>query len=99
MSKKLERLESRIKPFREEIDAIDEVIVTLLNKRAIAATQIGHVKREYNVAVYAPKREEEVIGHVTGKNPGPLSNAAISRLFERIIDESRRLERETTLIK
>ena len=48
--------------------------------------------------VYVPSREEEVINHVKSLNPGPLSNDAIGRLFERIIDESRRLERETSVI-
>jgi len=95
----LQELEERIKPFREEIDTLDEEIVRLLNKRAAAATKIGHIKREYNMPVYVPTREEEVISHVKSLNPGPLSNMAIGRLFERIIDESRRLERETSVTK
>ena len=94
----MQELNKRIKPFRIEIDNLDEQIVHLLNKRAAAATQIGHIKREYNMPVYVPSREEEVIGHVKSLNPGPLSNDAIGRLFERIIDESRRLERETSVI-
>jgi len=44
--------------------------------------------------VYVPSREEQVIAHVQNFNPGPLSKEAIARLYERIIDESRRLERE-----
>lgn len=94
----MQELEKKIKPFRTEIDELDEQIVRLLNKRAQAATQIGHIKREYNMPVYVPSREEEVISHVKSLNPGPLSNDAIGRLFERIIDESRRLERETSVI-
>ena len=94
----MQELEKRIKPFRIEIDNLDEKIVRLLNKRAAAATEIGHIKREYKMPVYVPTREEEVISHVKSLNPGPLSNNAISRLFERIIDESRRLERETSAI-
>ena len=94
----LAELENKIKPFRIEIDKLDEELVRLLNKRAAAATKIGHIKREYQVPVYVPTREEEVLTHVKGLNPGPLSNEAIGRLFERIIDESRRLERETSVI-
>jgi chorismate mutase len=70
--------------------------VRLLNKRAISATKIGHIKREYDVPVYVPSREEDVISHVQEVNQGPLGNNAIRRLFERIIDESRRLERESS---
>lgn len=93
----IELLNQRVSKFRIEIDNIDEELVRLLNKRAVAATKIGHIKREYNLPVYVPTREEEVIGHVEKINPGPLANEAIRRLFERIIDESRRLERETTI--
>ena len=94
-SKKTE-LNKRISKFRTEIDNIDVEIVGLLNRRAASATKIGHVKREYDVPVYVPSREEEVIDHVQKVNMGPLSNDALQRLFERIIDESRRLERETS---
>lgn len=93
----MEELNKRIEKFRIEIDNYDEQIVIILNKRAMAATQIGHIKREFNAPVYAPSREVDVINHVKNVNPGPLSNDAIARLFERIIDESRRLERETSV--
>jgi len=96
-SKKTE-LNKRISKFRIEIDKIDVELVKLLNSRAVSATEIGHIKRQYQVPVYVPSREEEVIGHVQQVNNGPLSNDALKRLFERIIDESRRLERETSHI-
>jgi chorismate mutase len=43
--------------------------------------------------VYQPDREAEVLEHVQSINPGPLDDGAVKRLFERIIDEARRLER------
>jgi chorismate mutase len=43
--------------------------------------------------IYQPDREREVLRHVRGVNAGPLDDEAIVRLFERIIDEARRLER------
>jgi len=95
----VDELQKRIVKYRIEIDAVDQKLVRLLNKRAIAATQIGHIKREYNAPVYVPSREVEVIANVKQHNDGPLSNEAIGRLFERIIDESRRLERETSVKK
>lgn len=94
-SKKTE-LNKKINKFRIEIDNIDVELVRLLNSRAVSATKIGYIKRQYKVPVYVPSREEEVIGHVQEMNNGPLGNDAIKRLFERIIDESRRLERETS---
>jgi len=65
-----------------------------LNQRAQYADAIGNIKRVLNLSVYAPSREEQVIAHVQSKNPGPLSFGAIRRLYERIIDESRRLEHD-----
>jgi chorismate mutase len=43
--------------------------------------------------VYDPSREKAIFARMQAANPGPLDDAAIVRLFERVIDESRRLER------
>ena len=51
------------------------------------------VKKQIGLAIYQPSREAEVLGHVQAVNPGPLDDGAVRRLFERIIDEARRLER------
>ncbi len=79
--------------WRERIDALDEAIIELFNQRAFCAHMIGKIKRELDMPVYVPTREEEVIEHVVSSNPGPLPDDAIRRLYERIIDETRSLER------
>ena len=78
---------------RKKIDALDEALVRLLNARAACALEIGRVKKQIGLALYQPSREAEVLGHVQSINPGPLDDGAVRRLFERIIDEARRLER------
>ncbi len=79
---------------RDDIDRVDEVIVRLLNERARVAVEIGLVKRQLDVPIYQPDREKQVLAHVRGvASEGPLGPDAIARLFERIIDEARRLER------
>ena len=78
---------------RRKIDALDEALVRLLNTRAACALEIGRFKKQIGLAIYQPSREAEVLGHVQSINPGPLDDHAIRRLFERIIDEARRLER------
>jgi chorismate mutase len=83
----------RLDELRREIDAIDEQLVRLLSERAECALRIGHEKKLANMEVYQPSRESEVLGHVQRINMGPLDDAAMKRLFERIIDEARRLER------
>ena len=79
---------------RRDIDRVDEVIVRLLNERARVACEIGRLKKVDGVPVYQPEREKEVIDHVRSiAVEGPLGPEAVVRLFERIIDEARRLER------
>jgi len=82
-------------PWRERIDAIDRAIITLLNERAICALEIGRIKKQLGIPVYVPTREEEVLENVMETNPGPLADQATRRLYERIIDETRSLERGT----
>jgi chorismate mutase len=79
---------------RNDIDRVDEVLVRLLNERARVACEIGRMKKELGIEVYQPEREKQVLAHVRGiAAEGPLGADAIARLFERIIDEARRLER------
>ena len=80
---------------REDIDRVDEVLVRLLNERARVAVEIGRVKQEQGIDVYQPEREKQVLAHAEEVNAGPLDPSAVRRLFERIIDESRRVERES----
>lgn len=79
---------------RNDIDRVDEVLVRLLNERARVACEIGKLKKTLGIEVYQPEREKQVLQHVRGvASEGPLGPEAIARLFERIIDEARRLER------
>jgi chorismate mutase len=73
---------------------VDEVLVRLLNERARRVCEIGRLKKSLELEVYQPDREKDVLTHVrTVACEGPLGPDAIGRLFERIIDEARRLER------
>ena len=85
--KELERL-------RGAIDRLDEVLVRLLNQRALYAVEIGQWKKILAIPVYSPEREKDVLARVERCGEGPLHALTIRRLFERIIDESRRVERE-----
>ena len=86
-------VERAMQRLRENIDQVDSVLVKLLNQRARWALEIGEVKKEAAIPVYQPDREKQVLQRVQSQNRGPLGQAAMQRLFERIIDESRRLER------
>jgi chorismate mutase len=82
-----------IEDWRRMIDEIDAQLVELLNRRSRCAIEIGRLKRARNLPIYSPEREHQVLERVRRLNRGPLDDEAMQRLFERIIDESRRLER------
>jgi chorismate mutase len=88
-----ERVVNHLDDLRRRIDALDEQLVRLLSARAACALEIGRVKRASGLPVYQPDREADVLAHVQQINHGPLDDGAIRRLFERVIDEARRLER------
>ena len=85
-----------LEALREEIDKIDEVIVRLLDSRARCAYSLGRLKHQLGTPIYDPQREKDVIAHVRKVNQalgGPLDGDVIARLFERVIDEMRRIQR------
>ena len=84
---------AEIDQWRSRIDTIDEQLVRLLNSRSACAVEIGRLKRRLGLPVYSPEREAWILERVMRDNPGPLEPTAVRRVFERIIDESRRLER------
>jgi chorismate mutase len=82
-----------LEEWRRKIDEIDRKLVRLLNERSQSAVEIGRLKKKLNLAAWQPEREAEILRNVVKTNQGPLDDAAIRRLFERIIDEARALER------
>ena len=85
--------ERQIADYRRRIDQIDEQLMKLLNARSACAVEIGRLKRQVGQPVYQPEREKWILDRAERNNPGPLDSGAVRRVFERVIDESRRLER------
>lgn len=82
-----------IDEIRIAINRIDNDLLRLFNERAALALEIGHIKKNLDLPIYDPRREKLIFERMRQENPGPLDNAAVVRLFERVIDESRSLER------
>lgn len=78
---------------RERIDVLDRRILALLNERTRIVEEIGRAKRRLNLPIYEPRREDEVYENVTEHNGGPLPSEAVRRVFERIIDEMRTVQK------
>ncbi len=85
-----------IEEIRAEIDRLDDELLRIFNRRADFALKIGEIKKSRGMPVYDPAREKMIFQRMKADNPGPLDDEAIVRLFERVIDESRRLERIMT---
>ncbi len=83
----------RLEEFRVRIDDLDRRIVGLLNERTLVVEEIGRVKRLAKLPIYEPKREDQVFANITGVNHGPITQEAVRRIFERIIDEMRTIQR------
>ncbi len=82
-----------ISDWRRKIDAVDDKLLEILNERANCSIEIGRIKRSRNMQIYDPNREARILDRMTERSIGPLTREAVRRLFERIIDESRGIER------
>ena len=80
--------------WRKKIDELDAKLVELLNERSRCAAEIGKLKRKDGEPIFSPRREREILDRVQKLNRGPLGNEAVRRLFERILDEARVVEKE-----
>jgi chorismate mutase len=84
----------RLEEYRRNIDRIDLQLLALLNERTRIVEKIGSVKEEFALPVYEPKREDQVFRNVIEHNNGPLPPDAVKRIFERVIDEMRTVQKQ-----
>jgi chorismate mutase-like protein len=90
-----------IEDCRAEIDAVDEKIIYLLNRRAELVAKIGEIKQLQGIPIYDPARENTVLSNICKANKGPLDNETLEKLFKQIIAKSKLIETsyiETTLV-
>src|ERR1700739_2328023 len=90
-------MNDKLKPLREQIDAIDAQILDLLNRRAKVAQEVGHVKAETHAPVFRPEREAQVLRGVAERNPGPMGDTEVQTIFREIMSACRSLEKKVTV--
>jgi chorismate mutase len=83
-----------IADWRKKIDEIDRRLVELINQRAEAARAIGRLKRNTNMPIYEPDREKIIFENVRRMNRGPLEHRDLIRIYERLIDIMRKIQKE-----
>jgi chorismate mutase/prephenate dehydratase len=85
--------EDRLGFLRREIDAIDDRILELLNRRAAAVVEVGTIKSRDNLQFWVPEREVEILRRLTDANKGPFPNDALKAIFREVISASLALEK------
>jgi chorismate mutase-like protein len=83
-----------IDALREQLDSIDERILSLLSERAEVIMQVADFKRHHNMPVYVPEREGSILKRLRTINPGPLPGETIERLYRAVLEEMRKFESE-----
>src|SRR5260370_38494159 len=91
MTEHRESTTKSLKAWREEIAALDSQLLRLLNQRAAIACQIGAVKVASGLPAYDGRREREVLARIRAQNPGPFAPESETRIFRRVILETRKL--------
>jgi chorismate mutase-like protein len=79
--------------WRKKIDELDRRLVDLLNERAHAAQEIGKLKRNTSMPIYEPHREKMIFENVRKANQGPLPDADIHHVYERVIEVMRNIQK------
>ena len=83
-------MSDELKKLRASIDALDQQLLELVNRRAAHAHSIGQLK---NGIVYRPEREAQILRRIKEANPGPLSDETVARLFREIMSACLALEK------
>jgi chorismate mutase-like protein len=85
-------MQENLRVLRERINVLDERLLTLLNKRAQIALEIGKLKVQTGLKTYDPIREAAVIEHINALNTGPLDKGAVEELFAAILTACREIQ-------
>ncbi|RQP25933.1 prephenate dehydratase [Piscinibacter terrae] len=80
---------------RTQIDAVDRELLSLLNRRASLAQEVGEVKKKEGSVAFRPEREAQVIDGLKAKNPGPLHSDSVAPIWREIMSACRALETPT----
>ena len=79
--------------YRDQINEIDDQILSLLQKRADISKQVGAIKAETGVAsVYVPHRHKQVIERLKAQNQGTFPEDALEAIWREILSASRSLQ-------
>lgn len=86
------KIQDRVRELRERVDEVDRGLVRAINERARIVQELVALKGEAGVALFDPKREEEILRRVMEENEGPIYDSSMRDIFEMILHRIRDLE-------
>lgn len=91
---------NKLNTLRTQIDVVDHQLIESLGKRMKVADQIGHLKKENNVAILQTKRWNEILGKmILEGEQNSLSEEFILKVFKAIHQESINHQQKIALSK
>ena len=84
--------EKKLGDLRQKIDAIDDQILELLNRRSALVIEVGRLKAKNGLPFFVPSRERAIYDRLAASNPGPFPSTAIRSVYREIISASLSLE-------
>jgi chorismate mutase/prephenate dehydratase len=87
-------LEQDLAVVRQDIDALDEQLLEILNRRAQCARRVGEIKSRHGAAghTYRPEREAQVLRRLQALNAGPLPDESVTFFFREVMSACLSLE-------
>lgn len=82
-----------LEDLRRQIDAVDEELVRILNRRAEIVVEIGRLKNAGGTPIYAPDREKRVLEKIRKANKGPLPDKTLLAIYRELMSGSFALEK------
>ncbi len=89
-------IDPELDALRRAIDDVDRRILDLIAERVGIVLKVGDFKRRRSLPIYDPERERTMIEQLIQVAPQPLNAEIVRRIFERVIDESRRIEQHNS---
>lgn len=77
---------------RNQIDSLDQQLLSLLNQRARVAEQVGELKRREGTPFFRPDRVAQVIAKIRNANQGPLKGEHVAAIWREIMSACLALE-------
>ncbi len=84
-----------LEELRKAINAVDDELVGLLNRRAELSLAVGKSKGPEE-PIFRPGREAALLARLADENPGPLPEAHLRAVYREILSSSRALQRPET---